>query len=77
MTGSFVLTLSCPQRPGIVHAVTTVLNDNGCDITEHQQFDDPMNGNLFLRTAFNAPLYRLRRGRPAHPGSPRPPTFST
>ena len=55
MTGSFVLTLSCPQRPGIVHAVTTVLNDNGCDITEHQQFDDPMNGKLFLRTAFNAP----------------------
>jgi formyltetrahydrofolate deformylase len=50
-----VLTLSCPQRPGIVHAVTTVLNDNGCDITEHQQFDDPMNGKLFLRTAFNAP----------------------
>ena len=55
MTGSFVLTLSCPQRPGIVHAVTTVLNDNGCDITEHQQFDDPMNGKLFLRTAFTAP----------------------
>jgi formyltetrahydrofolate deformylase len=55
MTGSFVLTLSCPQRPGIVHAVTTVLNENGCDITEHQQFDDPMNGKLFLRTAFNAP----------------------
>jgi formyltetrahydrofolate deformylase len=55
MTGSFVLTLIGPQRPGIVHAVTTVLNENGCDITEHQQFDDPMNGKLFLRTAFNAP----------------------
>ncbi|ACV79936.1 formyltetrahydrofolate deformylase [Nakamurella multipartita] len=55
MTGSFVLTLSCPEQPGIVHAVTTVLNDHGCDITEHQQFDDPMNGKLFLRTAFTAP----------------------
>src|SRR6478752_10154951 len=55
MTGSFVLTLSCPEHPGIVHAVTTVLNDHGCDITEHQQFDDPMNGKLFLRTAFTAP----------------------
>ena len=71
MTGSFVLTLSCPEQPGIVHAVTTVLNDNGCDITEHQQFDDPMNGNLFLRTAFDAPrtgvrgraASRVRRGR--------------
>ena len=55
MTGLFVLTLSCPEQPGIVHAITTILNDNGCDITEHQQFDDPMNGKLFLRTAFNAP----------------------
>ena len=55
MTEPFVLTLSCPEQPGIVHAITTILNDNGCDITEHQQFDDPMSGKLFLRTAFNAP----------------------
>ena len=77
MTGPFVLTLSCPEQPGIVHAVTTVLNDNGCDITEHQQFDDPMNGNLFLRTAFDAPQYGGVAPTRCAPGSPRPPTTST
>jgi formyltetrahydrofolate deformylase len=48
----FVLTLSCPERPGIVHAVTSFLFEQGCDIVEHQQFDDAVRGQLFLRTAF-------------------------
>jgi formyltetrahydrofolate deformylase len=47
---TFILTLSCPQRPGIVHAVTAFLFEHGCDIVEHQQFDDPIRGALFLRT---------------------------
>ena len=50
MSRTFVLTLSCPQRPGIVHAVTAFLFAHGCDIVEHQQFDDPIRGALFLRT---------------------------
>ena len=52
MSHSFTLTLSCPERPGIVHAVTSFLFDHGCDIVEHQQFDDAIRGRLFLRTAF-------------------------
>ena len=52
MTSTFILTLSCPQRPGIVHAVTAFLFEQGCDIVEHQQFDDGVRGSLFLRTAF-------------------------
>ena len=52
MPHTFTLTLSCPQRPGIVHAVTAFLFDHGCDIVEHQQFDDAVRGHLFLRTAF-------------------------
>ncbi|WP_219415667.1 formyltetrahydrofolate deformylase [Pseudonocardia nigra] len=52
MTSTFTLTLSCPERPGIVHAVSTFLFEQGCDIVEHQQFDDPVRGSLFLRTAF-------------------------
>ncbi|MEO5983366.1 MAG: formyltetrahydrofolate deformylase [Pedococcus sp.] len=51
----YVLTLSCPDRAGIVHAVTSVLVAAGCDITEHQQFDDAVHGLLFLRTSFSAP----------------------
>ncbi len=50
MPRRFILTLSCPQRPGIVHAVTSFLFGHGCDIVEHQQFDDPLRGTLFLRT---------------------------
>jgi len=48
----FTLTLSCPERPGIVHAVSSFLFAHGCDIVEHQQFDDALGGQLFLRTAF-------------------------
>jgi formyltetrahydrofolate deformylase len=48
----FTLTLSCQERPGIVHAVSTFLFEHGCDIVEHQQFDDAVRGQLFLRTAF-------------------------
>src|SRR5919205_4253482 len=48
----FTLTLSCQERPGIVRAVTSFLFEQGCDIVEHQQFDDAFRGQLFLRTAF-------------------------
>ena len=54
MSNRYVLTLSCTNQPGIVHAVTSVLVDGGCDITEHQQFDDSVRGRLFLRTCFEA-----------------------
>ncbi|WIV61654.1 formyltetrahydrofolate deformylase [Amycolatopsis nalaikhensis] len=49
---TFTLTLKCPERAGIVHAVTTFLVGQGCDIVEHQQFDDDVRGSLFLRTSF-------------------------
>lgn len=49
-----VLTLTCPERPGIVQAVTSFLLARGLDIVEHHQFDDHMRNVLFLRTAFAA-----------------------
>ncbi|MFF8844284.1 formyltetrahydrofolate deformylase [Streptomyces sp. NPDC015127] len=55
MNSEFVLTLSCPERPGILHAVTSFLLGHGCDITEHQQFDDAEHGSVFLRTSFTGP----------------------
>lgn len=51
----FVLTLSCRERPGIVHAVTTFLFERGFNIEEHQQFDDGLRQTLHLRTAFSGP----------------------
>ncbi|MEX5719584.1 formyltetrahydrofolate deformylase [Geodermatophilus maliterrae] len=52
MSHPYTLTLSCPERPGIVHAVSSFLFEHGCDIVEHQQFDDAVRGQLFLRTEF-------------------------
>ncbi|GAA2243754.1 formyltetrahydrofolate deformylase [Rarobacter faecitabidus] len=45
----WVLTLSCPDRPGIVHAVTGVLAASGGNITESQQFGDPLTNTFFMR----------------------------
>jgi formyltetrahydrofolate deformylase len=55
MSGArFVLTLSCPNRPGIVAAVSTALFDGGFNILDAQQFDDTETGDFFMRVAFNA-----------------------
>jgi formyltetrahydrofolate deformylase len=50
-----VLTLACPDRPGIVAAVATALADHGANITESQQFGDPASGRFFLRMTANLP----------------------
>jgi formyltetrahydrofolate deformylase len=49
-----VLTLSCPDRPGIVHAVSKYLLYNDCTIIESQQFSDREAGNFFMRVEFAA-----------------------
>jgi formyltetrahydrofolate deformylase len=54
VTRSFTLTLSCPNRTGIVRAVSAYLFERGCDIGEYQQFDDGVRGRLFLRTQVTA-----------------------
>lgn len=48
----FVLTLSCPDRPGIVHAVSGYLVDHGANIVESQQFGDRLTSRFFMRIAF-------------------------
>ena len=48
-----VLTLSCPNRPGIVARVSTYLFEKGCNILEAHQFDDTVSGLFFLRIVFN------------------------
>ena len=45
----WVLTLSCPDRAGIVHAVAGLLAEHGGNITESQQFGDPLSGLFFMR----------------------------
>lgn len=55
MTASFVLTLSCADRPGIVAAVTTELAALHANIAESNQFWDRETGRFFMRLAFTAP----------------------
>src|ERR1700751_3450038 len=50
----FVLTLSCPDRPGIVSAVSTFLAQNGQNILDAQQFDDVETKKFFARVVFTA-----------------------
>jgi formyltetrahydrofolate deformylase len=48
----YVLTLSCPDQPGIVYAVSKFLVDHACNIVESQQFDDRETGKFFMRLQF-------------------------
>ena len=50
---SMILVLSCPDRPGIVSAVSTLLFDAGCNILDAQQFDDTETGQFFMRVVFD------------------------
>jgi formyltetrahydrofolate deformylase len=45
----FVLTLSCPDRPGIVHAVAAYLHGSGGNILDSQQFADVPANHFFMR----------------------------
>ncbi len=50
----YILTLSCPDRPGIVSAVSTFLAHNGQNILDAQQFTDTETGHFFMRVVFTA-----------------------
>jgi formyltetrahydrofolate deformylase len=54
----WVLTLSCPDRSGIVHAVSGALAGLGGNITESQQFGDPDTGLFFMRVQVEASASR-------------------
>ncbi|WP_055326518.1 formyltetrahydrofolate deformylase [Ralstonia solanacearum] len=48
----FILTLSCPDQPGIVHAVSGLLFEQGCNILDSDQFGDEFTGRFFMRVHF-------------------------
>jgi formyltetrahydrofolate deformylase len=49
---SYLLTLSCLDRPGIVAAISSYLVQCGGNILEAQQFDDAETGRFFMRVEF-------------------------
>jgi formyltetrahydrofolate deformylase len=51
---AYVLTLSCPDCPGIVHAVTGFLLEHGGNILESAQFDAKESSQFFMRVHFDS-----------------------
>ncbi|WP_413455680.1 formyltetrahydrofolate deformylase [Glutamicibacter sp. FR1] len=60
----YIVTLSCIDRPGIVHAISGGLLGAGCNITESQQFLSPETGTFFMRieVATEQSLAQIRAG---------------
>ena len=52
---NYYLTLTCPNKPGIVAAVSTYIFNAGGDIEEAQQFDDKASKRFFMRVSFSCP----------------------
>ena len=55
MSNAFILTLSCPDRAGIVHAVTGFVGHCDGNITEAAQYNDQSTGLFFARMRFDCP----------------------
>ena len=49
-----ILTLSCPDKPGIVHAVSGLLLQHGANIEEAAQHSDGQTGLFFMRVQFTS-----------------------
>jgi len=47
-----ILTLSCPDQPGLVASVAKILADNGGNIVDSQQFNDAETDYFFMRVVF-------------------------
>lgn len=62
----YVLTVSCPDSAGLVHAVSGFLVRNSGNILESRQFDDRRQGRFFMRVHFEVsdPTIGLTELRP-------------
>src|SRR5579859_5543 len=61
----YVLTVSCPDRPGIVYAVSSFLVQHSANIVTSQQYGEAPDGRFFMRVQFTAPgaeIEELERG---------------
>jgi len=51
----YVLTLSCPDKPGIVYAVSSFLVQHSANILASQQYGESPDGRFFMRVHFSVP----------------------
>ena len=69
----WVITIVCPDMPGIVHAVSGAIVASGGDITESQQFSSADTGRFFMRLQVRSRSTReqfLAKLGPWHPTTP-------
>ena len=57
-----VLTLTCPDQPGLVAGVTRILADHGGNILDAKQFNDIETEHFFMRVAFELPAQASHAG---------------
>jgi formyltetrahydrofolate deformylase len=58
-TQGFILKISCPDRPGIVHAVSQFLFNQTANILDSAQFSDTFTSRFFMRVHFAKTLQEL------------------
>ncbi len=65
MDQACVLSLSCPDKPGLVAQVAGFLAERHCNILDAEQYEDPLTRRFFMRVAFdpadNAPAMLRER----------------
>jgi len=67
----YVLKLSCPDKPGIVYAVSSFLVQHSANILASQQYGESPGGRFFMRVHFSVPpLPESPSGPPSPSGSP-------
>ncbi len=69
----YVLTLSCPDKPGIVYAVSSFLVQHSANIVASQQYGESPDGRFFMRVHFpcRRPASSWPSSSAAFPGWPR------
>ena len=65
MTQHFVLTLSCPDQPGIVRSIAAGIGRAEGNITESAQYSDPTTGLFSMRVVFETAITDLEQARAA------------
>ena len=60
----YVLTIVCPDRPGIVFTVASFLVHSSANILESQQFDDRLEDRFFMRVSTGCGRRSNRSRRP-------------
>lgn len=60
---AYILTISCPDGPGIIHAISGALLEVQANVLEQEQFSDLGTGLFFARTKFETDIDDIDRVR--------------